>query len=326
MQTTYPLLDILSDGRFHSGEELGEALGITRAAIWKQLNTLRTHGLLISAVPGKGYRMTQPRELLSAEAIAESLLPHNQQQLVSIDVHHHIDSTNDYLAGQPLASSGLGRLCLAEQQSAGRGRRGREWVSPFGANLYLSLSWRFAGGLETLGGLSMVAGVSLVRTLRAEGVAQAALKWPNDVHCADGKLAGILVELAPDQCGSSRAVIGIGINVAMPPEQAERIDQPWTDLTRQLQGREISRNRLAGALTNELLEVIRQFESEGLVSFMNEWREYDLTYSKPVELVLPEERLSGVARGIDESGALLVDIDQRTRRFTSAEISLRMTE
>ncbi len=326
MQTSCPLLDILSDGRFHSGEAIGQALGVTRAAVWKQLKQLRKQGLVISAVPGKGYRMAARTELLSAEDIADALSLSERQQLCSIDVHHQIPSTNDYLATLPLPEPGTGRLCLAEQQSSGRGRRGRQWISPFGANLYYSLSWRFNGGLETLGGLSLAVGIALVRVLRKQGVSQAALKWPNDVHCTNGKLAGILVELFAEQMGSSRAVIGIGINVAMPEEQGAVIDQPWTDMQTHLKRPDVSRNAVAGALTKELLEVIRQFEAEGLVSFMNEWRRYDLTLGKPVDLVLLRERLSGIARGIDESGALLVEIDNRLRRFTSGEISLRMTK
>jgi len=325
MNTRYPVLDLLADGHFHSGEELGLTLGLTRAAVWKQLQGLRQQGLSISSIPGKGYRLAGDTELLAVESIIAQLSESHRALLEPIEVFHRIDSTNAYLLSQPLPSYGLGRLCLAEQQTAGLGRRGRTWHSPFARNLYFSLAWQFDSGAETLGGLSLALGVALVRSLRRLGVKDAGLKWPNDIHCTRGKLAGILVELCGDLADASCAVIGVGVNVGMAADASLHIDQPWSDLTQCL-GRAVSRNRLAAAVITDLLIMLGEFREQGLAGLMNEWCSCDLTHGRQIDLHLPREHVSGTACGIDESGALLVNVDGRVQRFTSGEVSLRITQ
>lgn len=324
MTAYLPLLQLLSDGRFHSGVALGTHLGVTRAAIWKQLKVLAGLGLRIQSVRGKGYRLEQPIELLDPDVIRDSLSPAARVRLPHIDVFPHIDSTNTYLKKCALLDVQSGTACLAEWQTAGRGRRGREWVSPFGANLYLSVLWRFADGPGAVAGLSLAVGVALVRALRDVTGSDIGLKWPNDLLWQGRKLAGILVELAGEAGGPSHAVVGIGVNVRMPDQAAEAVDQPWVDLFRMCGGTP-SRNRLAAHVLDELVQAVTTFERHGLAPFVDAWREFDVVAGRSVQLHLPNEIVHGEARGIDASGAFVVQVGAELRRFASGEISLRMT-
>ncbi|MGA7800139.1 MAG: biotin--[acetyl-CoA-carboxylase] ligase, partial [Gammaproteobacteria bacterium] len=210
-----------------------------------------------------------------------------------------------------------------ECQRAGRGRRGRSWVSPFASNIYLSLLWRFPSSPAALSGLSLAAGIGVLRALRELGLDDAGLKWPNDILCRGRKVAGVLLDMAGESGGPSHVVVGVGVNVGMPSGAALCIDQPWTDLTR-LAGGEVSRNRLAGRLIEHLLEVMAIFEHAGFEAFMDEWQRYDLVAGREVQLLLPDGVIFGKANGIDPSGALLVRTGGEARRFASGEVSLRM--
>jgi len=210
-------------------------------------------------------------------------------------------------------------------QSAGRGRRGRRWVSPFAANLYLSLLWRSTVGAVALGGISLVAGIAVLRCLRAQGVEKAGLKWPNDILAGDAKLAGILIDVVGESSGPCAVILGVGINVSMPPLAGEDIEQCWTDLQR-LSGAETapSRNQLAAALLEQLLPAVAEFEAAGLQPFLEEWRRHDVVAGCPVDLHLPNGTISGTACGIDDGGALLVDTANGRQRFASGEVSVRI--
>jgi BirA family biotin operon repressor/biotin-[acetyl-CoA-carboxylase] ligase len=215
-------------------------------------------------------------------------------------------------------------VCLAELQHAGRGRRGRLWVSPFAANLYLSLLWRSAAGAAALGGLSLVAGLAVLRSLRAFGIDSAGLKWPNDILVGRAKLAGILIDVVGESSGPCAVIIGVGINVAMPAPAAAGIDQAWTDLQTASGRTGISRNHLAACLLDHMLPAVAAFEAEGLHPFLEEWRCHDLVDGRDVDLRLANEVICGTARGVDASGALLVDTDTGRRRFASGEVSVRI--
>ncbi|WJW75122.1 bifunctional biotin--[acetyl-CoA-carboxylase] ligase/biotin operon repressor BirA [Thiohalobacter sp. IOR34] len=324
MTMRYRLLRILADGRFHSGQDLGSLLGISRAAVWKHLKAIRGMGLDVQAVRGRGYRLAEPLELLDEARIIAAISQPMRDRLSALELHTELGSTNDRLRQRAREGAAGGTACLAERQTAGRGRRGRRWVSPFGSNLYLSLLWRFPCGPAQLGGLSLAVGVALMRSLRSLGVEGAGLKWPNDLICRQGKLAGVLVEMAGESAGPCSAVIGVGLNVRMPPDAASAIDQPWVDLHR-LSHRPLSRNQVAGQILNDLIEVLVRYEQEGLAVFLDEWRDHDLVAGRAVQLHLPDAVLAGRASGIDDSGALLVQVDGQPRRFASGEVSLRMT-
>lgn len=324
MQLRKRILQCLSDGQFHSGEALGEALGISRMAIWKHLKALREAGLEFEIVRGKGYRLPAACELLDAKQLLAAARVQTRDALGPIDISLELDSTNNRLREQALQGAPNASVCLAEMQRGGRGRHGRQWVSPFAANLYLSLLWRSEAGAAALGGLSLVTGIALLRTLRAMNINDAGLKWPNDVLVNGAKLAGILIDVAGEASGPCAAVIGIGINVAMPAADAAMIDQRWTDL-RNITGVEpVSRNRLAAGLLDQLLPALEQFERVGLAAFMDEWRSYDVVAGQPVQLLLADGTVNGRACGIDDGGALLVETAAGRKRFTSGEVRLRV--
>ena len=318
------LLAILSDGQFHSGEALGLALGVSRMAIWKHIRALRECGVPVEVVRARGYRLPAAVELLDARVIQDGLGTGARKRVASVDTFLEIDSTNTWLRQRALDGAASGSVCVAESQSAGRGRRNRHWVSPFAASLYLSLLWRSAAGAAELGGLSLAAGVAIVRSLRTLGIDTAGLKWPNDVLVDGAKLAGILIDVIGESTGPCSVIIGIGINVAIPETAAAEIDQNWIDL-RRLTGREaISRNRLASAVLDHTVAALEKFERSGLQPFLEEWSRHDVIQDRQVSLRLPNEVIQGRACGIDSGGALLVDTASGRRRFASGEVSLRL--
>ncbi|MBT8116223.1 MAG: bifunctional biotin--[acetyl-CoA-carboxylase] ligase/biotin operon repressor BirA [Gammaproteobacteria bacterium] len=324
MQLRNRLLQCLSDGEFHSGEALGASLGISRMAVWKHLRGLREAGLDFEVVRGKGYRLSRPRELLDAGQVRSAVCPETRAALGRIDVFHQLDSTSNWLRERALAGADSGSVCMSEMQHSGRGRHGRQWVSPFAANLYLSLLWRTEAGAAALGGLSLVTGIGLMRCLRGMGIRQAGLKWPNDILVDGAKLAGILIDVTGEVGGDCAVVIGIGINVDMPPTAAAGIGRDWTDLCSVTGGDSPSRNRLAATLLDELLPALDTFESGGLGPFMDEWREHDVLAGQPIDLLLPDRTVSGRACGIDDGGALLMDTAAGRKRFAAGEASLRV--
>lgn len=324
MQLRGQLLNRLADGEFHSGETLGADFGISRMAVWKHLQALRELGIELETVRGKGYRLPASCELLDRDSILANTSPSSLAALGPIEVLMETDSTNTRLREQALNGACSGSVCLAELQHSGRGRRGRSWVSPFAANLYLSLLWRSAQGAAVLGGMSLVAGIAVLRCLQSLGVTGVGLKWPNDVLAGDAKLAGILIDVMGESGGPCAVVIGIGINVAMQETAARGIDQSWTDLYSLTGRRDISRNRLAAGLLDCLLPALQTFEAGGMQPFMADWQQHDLLGGRQIDLRLPNTVVRGTACGIDAGGALLVDTATGRRRFTSGEVSVRM--
>ena len=324
MRSRRQLLQLLSDGEYHSGESLGQAIGVSRMAVWKHINALRETGVELQALHGKGYRLPAAVELLDRDLIRLAAAPETMAGLESIEILLDIDSTNNHLRGKALQGAPAGSVCIAERQHGGRGRRGRDWVSPFAANLYFSLLWRISAGAMGLGGLSLVTGIAVVRSLRCFGIEAAGLKWPNDILVDNAKLAGILIDIVGESTGPCALVIGVGVNVCMPQTAAADIDQPWTDLDTLTGRNSISRNQLAACLLDNLLPAIAQFETQGLQPFMAEWQRYDIVQGCAVDLHLPNEIISGMACGIDAGGALLVETATGRRRFTSGEVSVRI--
>lgn len=326
MQLRSQLLNHLADGQFHSGEALGRALGVSRMAVWKHLKALRELGLDFEVVRGKGYRLPASCDLLDQELILAALSPQARAGLGPLHVLLEVDSTNSWLREQAFKGARSGAVCLAELQHAGRGRHGRHWVSPFAGNLCLSLLWRTGLGAAALGGLSLVAGIAVLRCLQSAGIRGAGLKWPNDVLVDGAKLAGILIDVAGEASGPCAVIIGIGINISLPGSAGAAIDQPWTELSALEGASDLTRNQLAAMLIDNLFEVLAEFDGQGLQPFQEEWRKHDVVAGHPVSLQLPHARVQGTARGIDASGALLVETTGgREERFLSGEVSLRVT-
>ena len=322
MSFDWRLLDILADGEFHSGEELGELLAVSRAAIWKQLQKIEeTLSLKLESAKGRGYRLVGGLELLSANRIAESI---SKSLPYSLHIVQQVDSTNRLAAEIAGKTAARGCVVLAEQQLAGRGRRGRKWISPFAQNIYCSLVWEFDAGAAALEGLSLAVGVGVVRALRTSGINNAALKWPNDVLHNQCKLAGILLEMTGDVSGRCQVVIGIGINVAMSNAVGtEFIDQPWTDAITAA-GKYVSRNELAANVITQVLQLLTEFEAAGFSRFQSEWISLDYTFGKAVTVHIGDQAVFGTAAGVDVSGALGVDTDSGRQWFHGGEISLRV--
>lgn len=310
------LITLLADGEFHSGEKIGEVLGVSRTSVNNYIKGLQEIGLDIYKVPGRGYQSASPIELLNADIIR--LL--SKHRLVKVE--QILDSTNQWLLDK-IPNVSNGQTCIAEYQLAGRGRRGRTWISPFASHLYFSYYWRFDGGIERLSGLSLLVGIAVVNALEKIGVQGVSLKWPNDLYYQGKKLAGILIELNAQANEACHAVIGIGINVRMPPEQAKLIDQPWIDLT-SLSSDKVDRNELSACLIMELQTLLEDYEQHGLQPHLGRWFELDCFLNKDVNILIGDGKQSGICRGIDENGALLLERNGQLETFIGGEVSLRL--
>lgn len=325
MQKLEGLLRLLSDGQFHSGAALGGALGIGRSAVWKQVRAVEALGIEVHALRGKGYRLARPLELLDADVIRAALKSPCAARLGDIELFPCIDSTNRHLMDRAAAGLAGPHVCLAECQTAGRGRRGRTWVSPFGRNLYLSMLWRFEVGADALPALSLAVGVAIARALEDMDVGGLGIKWPNDLYHDGKKIGGLLIELAGEASGPWDAVVGVGLNVDMSVSDDAAIDQPWTDLRTAL-GRSPGRNRVAAAVIDALLTALGRFEQGGFAEFRDAFARFDLTRGREVELHHGAHDVRrGRSLGVSEHGALLVECEGGVRQVTSGEISLRIS-
>jgi BirA family biotin operon repressor/biotin-[acetyl-CoA-carboxylase] ligase len=307
-----------------SGPELASMLGLGRAAVWKRIQALRRAGLPVVAVQGRGYMLEQPIELLDAEAIRGALQPATRAQAGSIEVIWEIDSTNAELLRR--APSQTTEILFAERQTQGRGRRGRSWITPLGAQLAFSLQRRFDGGVAALAGLSLAVGVAAAEGLRTAGYAGVGLKWPNDLVCDERKLGGILIEFGGEYAGPVRAVVGIGINAALPDAAAAAIDQPWTDLQRigsSKPDRPVARNAVAAAVLDAMLPALELFAVDGLAPFLSRWNTLDALRGREIDVLIHGRRERGVAIGIADDGALRVRHADGEHLHHSAEVSVR---
>jgi BirA family transcriptional regulator, biotin operon repressor / biotin---[acetyl-CoA-carboxylase] ligase len=318
---TFPILHQLADGRFHSGEALAKQFGVTRATIWNAVQHAQTIGIAVFSVRGKGYKLPYAIALLNKEKVLQAI--GIEREWFHLDVLDEVVSTNTYL--MKAAANGAPHVsCVAAHiQTGGRGRRGRTWVSHLGASLTFSLLWRFDCGAAALSGLSLAVGVALIRALRELDIDTAQLKWPNDVLVENKKLAGILIDLQGDMDGPSAAVIGVGINVDLPKQVLERIDQPAIDI-KQVSLANIDQSHLLGTVLKHLAELLRHFEQYGFVGLRDEWLQYHAYHNKSVRMLLPDGRdVEGTVIGVAEDGILLVETALGLQRFSAGEISLR---
>ncbi|GMV28351.1 MAG: hypothetical protein AMXMBFR59_04760 [Rhodanobacteraceae bacterium] len=315
------LVAALADGSSWSGSELARRFGVTRAAVWKRLDELRQAGLPLVAVPGQGYRLELPLALLDADAIRAALPLLLRPRFADIAVHWEIDSTSSELLRGASAHRDLA-VCLAEQQSAGRGRRGRQWQSPPLCNVYLSLLKRFDRGMGSLAGLSLAVGVAVASALERCGAPPLGLKWPNDVLAGDAKLAGILVELGGEFLGPCHAVIGIGVNLYLPAAVREAIDQPVADLAG-LCVPVPSRNAVVAALLTELATTLDAFAAEGFDVLRAAFERRDRLRGRPVALSGADGVRHGIGAGVDARGALLLCAGDTIVSVDSAEVTVR---
>jgi BirA family transcriptional regulator, biotin operon repressor / biotin---[acetyl-CoA-carboxylase] ligase len=319
----------LSDGQFHSGEDLAQALGVSRSAVWKAAKSLRDLGATLHAVRNRGYRLAKTSEPLTAQRILEKLSAAVRERVRSLEVAWTIGSTNTELLSRPNPANGSSEVMLAEYQTAGRGRRGRAWLAPPGGAICLSLSWTFRDVPADLGALGLVIGVCELRALRELGVSGAKLKWPNDVLVDERKLGGILLELRAESGGPACVVIGIGLNVALGAPLLAKIAETGiaaTDLVT-VGLAEPSRNVVAGALVDSCIRGLLEFERDGLRPFVENWRDADALQGRMVDVRgAVGEVTRGLARGVDLHGALLVETaDEGLKKFVSGDVSVRVS-
>jgi BirA family biotin operon repressor/biotin-[acetyl-CoA-carboxylase] ligase len=323
MSTRAEILKMLSDGAFHSGTDLGKRLGITRAAVCKNIRRLTQSGLDVHRVTGRGYKLDAPLTLLNRSRILKHLGTAAADFRDRLHVLDETDSTNRHLAELiSHAKTMNGMVCLAEAQSGGRGRRGRAWVATPYHNLMFSMAWQFPGGPGLVSGLSLAAGLAVLQALEEYGVDGAGLKWPNDVLWDGRKLAGLLADVQGESAGPTQVILGVGVNAYIGREDAERIDQPWVDL-RNILGETADRNRLAAFLIRHLRRMFQLFTEQGLAPFREEWVARHLFHGRRVRLIQGDREFLGTVEGIDENGGLIVRHANGKQVFHSGEISMR---
>lgn len=327
MEHAHALIRLMADGEFHSGEALAARLGMTRSAVWKALRRACDDlGLGLESVRGRGYRLEAPLELLERERLLCELSPAGRAAIARLEIHQSIDSTNRHLMREASRGAPSATVCLAERQTAGRGRLGRAWVSPYGTNLYLSVLWRDLGPPAALGGLSLVAGAVTAEVLHAAGVEGIALKWPNDLLWSRRKLGGVLLEVSGEAQGPCALVIGIGINLRMTRDASADIDQPWVNLAEILGHHDLGRHRLAARIIDALLDALARFGRDGLEPFLPLWGRFDAFRGEPVRLRVGEREIRGRALGIAPDGALRLETADGEQCFHAGEVSLRSEE
>jgi len=321
------LLIRLADGEYHSGERLGAAAGLTRAAVWKQIRKLEKWGLNIETSSGRGYRLSQPVELFDSARLAESLTRNGDFDVERIDIFTELDSTNQFLLDKPPSKTNTLCLSLAEWQSAGRGRRQRHWESPLGSGICLSAAWTFAGIPENFSALSLAAGAAIADAIAADSGIDVELKWPNDIVWNDRKLGGILLESRIEAHGNSHVVIGAGINYAVPDDLLVRMsdwDAGAVDLRTAARGATVGRNALAGGIACRLGNLLSEIAQGRQTEWQQDWRRMDYLRGKMVRVGTDADVFEGRADGIDEDGALRVVSESGvTRRIVAGEASVR---
>ncbi len=320
------LLRVLADGEFHSGSRLADRLGVSRTAVWKRIRALGELGLDVAAAPGRGYRLDGGLDLLDAAVVMDVAGPVARQRLVATEFLACTDSTNSRLLRREPPPAGHGHLCIADYQSTGRGRRGRQWNAPYASGICLSLGWTFPTQPPDFSALSLVAGIASVRALEATGLDGLSLKWPNDLLCATRKLGGILIEIRGEADGPVHVVTGIGINFRLPETARREIAAtaaiPPTDLAA-CHSRPPRRSECAGLVTRHLVDAFETFASAGFAPFAADFAARDAVAGREVTLQSGERAICGTGAGVDRDGALLLDTAAGQQRFYGGEVSLR---
>jgi BirA family biotin operon repressor/biotin-[acetyl-CoA-carboxylase] ligase len=321
------LVRLLADGNVHSGAALARELGCSRTAVWKHLHQLQSIGLEMTSLPGRGYKLAAPLELLDPTVIRENL--HPSLKLESLDVLSVTDSTNERLRSMPSPEPGQMRAVLAEYQSGGRGRQGRAWLSPFGSGLCLSVNWCFGVVPRDLPALSLASAVAVARVLRVLGPDGLGLKWPNDIVAGGGKLGGLLVDVQGESGGPIGVIIGIGINFDVSEKLRNDLSPgdglPPTGLRQRVSEKQCSRNVIVADIISAQHAMLVAFGQTGFDRFVDEWRSYDSMHGQRVTVRIGPDVVAGVAAGIAANGALLLKEEGQTRQIVSGEVTLRPT-
>ena len=317
LDRAFDVLELLSNEEYRSGETLAAKLGVSRVAIWRQIERLKKIGVDINSVSGQGYRIQTEFETLNPAKIHENLARGVELDESSIRVTKVVDSTNAVL--MRLSPSREQQVLFSEYQTAGKGRREDEWVSPPGGGLWFSLSRCFDNPPSSFSALGLVVGISVISGLQKLGIKGLQLKWPNDVVFEGAKLAGILIELRSEVSGPCFAVIGIGVNTSLSLAARRRIDKKVIDVE-QLSKKRLSRNLIASVLLSSLDENLRAFEQSGFKSFREKWAKFDFLFGKELKILCGSRVETGLAEGVDEIGALLLRREGEVKQILSGHI------
>ena len=313
------ILKALEDGQHHSVDELVARLD--KGTIQPALDRFREDGLRIESTADRAIWL-DATPVLCPTLIHGALDGRARQAVMSPEVFYSLDSTSSHLARQP-PRDGMS-VCLAEMQTAGRGRRGNHWISPPCRNIYLSLRRRFDCEPARLAGLSLAVGIVAARQLAPLSRTDVGLKWPNDLYIEGRKLGGILVELLSTSAGHADVVIGIGLNIGM-QDEGQSIDHPWTSLHQHLESAgPIDRNQLVADLLNKLTAMLDDFPSHGEAFILSQWSDLDVAFGRQVTIQSGTEAVRGIGAGIDETYRFLLRNGDNTRSFHSGEVSLRI--
>jgi len=328
MDLAWDLARRLADGRFHSGQSLATEFDVTRSTVWNALKSLRDRGLELHAVRGRGYRLPVALDWLGEDTI-RALLGPSADLVCAIRIFEETDSTNSRLLASLAPPSGRASACLAEFQTGGRGRRGRQWLSPPGAGVWLSVAWQFDRPPDNLSALGLVAGLAAREALARLDVGSVMLKWPNDLVIEDEKLGGVLVEMRAEGNGPCLVVIGVGINYRLPGGLAEDVCRAGglmpVDLAAACDGDPPSRNAVAAALVSALADRLAAVAGKGVGDLRDEWSHADAIAGRQVIVENHGRPIRGRATGIDVDGALRVDQGDGIVRVTAGDVSVRPT-
>lgn len=316
----YEIIALLADGKSRSGQEIGDLLNITRSAVWKIMHKLTELGIPVERHQGKGYRFTRPVRMLTKETIWANLSPEIQKLIPSFELVDTLDSTNNYMLDQFKQGKPAGSLVICEHQTAGRGRLGRTWHSPYAANIYLALYWHFDKDTSELSGLSQVISCAVLIALKQHDVPDLCLKWPNDIYHADKKLAGVLIDMIGESHSSTDTIIGVGVNISMHPKE-NAIDQPWTDI-HSIMDQFPDRDQITSTIINSIYTNILEFTQNGFGNFATKWSDRDCLANKAVIATNGQQTIEGIAKGIGPQGDLLIETAEGIVPFLNGSVKL----
>lgn len=322
---TYQLLELLSDGEFHSGDTLSELLKLTRSEVWQTIQQLVHHGVPIETLMGKGHRIPHGLELLQKEVILKNLTEQTKNKLDELIMVEQIDSTNDYLLTQNKYYPNKNIACFAECQTKARGRQNKPWIAPYGTNIYFSLLWHFTKPSAQISGLALAVAITLTIALERYGIKEGlSVKWPNDIFYYGRKLGSIFLDVVNNPVGCN-VIIGIGLNTQLPAAVAQSIDQAWTDIY-QITREKPKRNYLAGLMLNELIQSLLLFEEQGLTPFLPAWQKLDHLIGKTVTLELAGKQIHGIMQGVSDKGELILLDNNQEKRYMSGALSIYLPQ
>ncbi|MBX9587188.1 MAG: bifunctional biotin--[acetyl-CoA-carboxylase] ligase/biotin operon repressor BirA [Gammaproteobacteria bacterium] len=320
----YEIIALLADGKSRSGQEIGDLLNITRSAVWKIMHKLSELGIPVERHQGKGYRFTRPVQMLDKDLIWSSLSPEAQKLIPQFDLVDTLDSTNNYMLQKLKQAKPSGSLVISEHQTAGRGRLGRTWHSPYAANIYLALYWHFDRDTTEISGLSQVITTSVVTALEQNNVTGLCLKWPNDIYHNDKKLAGVLVDMIAESHSATDTVIGVSLNISMHTKD-DVIDQPWTDI-HTITDRFPDRNKITSTLLDSIYSDIQVFAQKGFEPFAKRWSENDCLANNAIIASNGQQTIEGIARGVGSFGELLIETSEGIVPFLNGSVKIRNNE